>query len=296
MELQQEFIQENGLTEEQVTAINGEVSAHINTELGTKVHEHTENTLSKVWETVKTVTGIEREPKEKYADALTRASGLFFEGEKNSLARKQKELDDKIKAGTGNETIKQELAETKEKLDALKQKEALYAEYEENDYKGKYEKASQDMTTMQRKIAFGSVKPSFPESVNSFEAKAKWNEFQKDVEDKYNIILDPDGEPYGIDKENEFKKIKLSELVAKNEVLSELVKGRQQTGTGADPKASIKIEGVPFDVPENATPQERQKAVKEYLASQNISRTSSEYAKQFSELNKAILEKNPIKK
>lgn len=299
MEFEKDFIQENGLTEEQVAAIGGVVDTHIEAEeakIGEKVHEHVESSLSRVWGTVERLTGVQREQGEKYVPALSRASDLFLTGSKAAIERKEQELDAKLKAGGGDETLKTELAQTKEKLDTLKQKEAKFQDWEENDYKGKLEEANKSLTLMQKSVAFGAVKPTFPNTVNTFEANAKWTAFRKNIEDKYNIILDDNNEAYAQDKENEHKSHKLADLVAKDETLSALVAGRQQRGPGADPKGNIKIEGLPFEVPEGATPAERQKAVKEYLAKENIPKTDARYASEFARLHKIILEKNPEKK
>ena len=163
-----------------------------------------------------------------------------------------------------------------------------------HDYKGKWEQASEQLNNQTKDIAFSSVKPSFPDAVNAYEAKGRWGEFERDTLSKYDI-KQVDKDWVAVDKENQHKVVKLEDLVKANEPLTELLKGRQQTGLNSNVK-NVSIEGVPFNVPEGATPQERQKAIKDYLASQNISNTSNEYSKQFAELNAKILEKNPTKK
>jgi hypothetical protein len=103
-------------------------------------------------------------------------------------------------------------------------------------------------------------------------------------------VFDEDGNAWAVDKDNEFKKAKISDLAKQNETISELIKGREQRGTGIKGGASkVKIEGVPFEVPENATPEQRQTAIREYLATQNISQINPDYSKKFSELNAKIL-------
>jgi hypothetical protein len=289
MEFTEEFIQENGLTEEQLNAINPVIDQHITTELGTKVHEHTENNLGKIWGTVKDLTGIERENGEKYADAIRRATELHFKGSEESYNRKLTELDDKIKNAKGDETLKQELESQKELITSLKQKEAEYDEWAKEDYKGKYEKASQDLTTMQQRIAFRDKLPTKPESVNKFEWDAKIKEFQTKALNENTLVFDENDTPWLVDKENEFKKVMLEEAIKHEESIQNLVKGRQQTGTGTKVIDKIKIDGVPFDVPKDATPQQRQTAIREYLAGQGIKTTDSNYSKQFGELNQKIL-------
>ena len=72
--------------------------------------------------------------------------------------------------------------------------------------------------------------------------------------------------------------------------------GRQQKGLGSSTRLTVEIKGVPFKVPENATPTERQKAIKDYIiGTEKISEfgPGSKYADRFSELNKKLLEKTP---
>lgn len=288
MEFTEDFIEKNQLTEEQVSAISEHVQTYVNTELGTKVHENTEKNLGKIWDTVKEATGIEREQGEKYADAIKRASELHFEGTRKQLARQKQELEEKIKNTGGNDVLKQELENTKAAMQDLKQKAAKYDEWEKNNYKGKYEETIQKLNATERKIAFNSVTPPKPENVNEYEWKAKWREWENEVTDKHNIVFDENGTAWAIDKDNEYTKYKLSDLAKQNDTLQEMLKQRAQKGLGATPK-KMAIEGVPFDVPENATPQERQKLIKEYLASQSIDTTDKRYAKMFSDLNSKIL-------
>lgn len=293
MELSQEFIEKNQLNEEQVKAITGEVTTHVATlqkDWDGKANENAERILEGAAKSVSELTGIQREQGQKIADYISFAGEKYFEGTKNTLTTKQAELEEKLKNTKGDEVLKQELLETKTKLDELKQKEALFAEYEKEDYKGKWKEASEQLNNQTKDIAFNSVKPAFPDTVNAYEAKGKWKEFINDTLNKYNIKKD--GENWiAVDKENEYKITKLDDLVKANEQLQELAKGRVQTGLNSKSK-KVSIEGVPFEVPENATPKERQKAIKEYLASQNISNTSAEYSKQFADLNTKILQKN----
>jgi hypothetical protein len=299
MEFKEEFIKEQEFSPEQVAALKTTTDTHeadLKKGWDDKATTNAEAIIEGAGKKTVTMTGIARNEGEKWADYLTRSSDLFFEGTKSSLDRKIIDLDKKIKEGGGDAILKQELTDTKEQLDKLKIKEAQFADYEENDYKGKLEEANKNMSGMQRRIAFNSVKPSFPDTANAFEVKAKWAEFQKTTEEKYNIVLDEDNEPWAIDKTNEHKRFKLGDLATKDETIAALTQGRQQTGTGATGvKGKVKIEGVPFEVPENATAKERQAAVKDYLAGQNIPKMSPEYAKQFSKLNQKILGKTPAK-
>jgi len=296
MEFPEEIIQETGLNEEQL----GKISEYTDTilaekekEWSGKANENAERIIEGAAKKVEETTGIQREKGQKLADYLSLASENFFKGQKSTFERKEKELNDKLKNSGHNDTLVAELDEVKGQLDKLKEKEAQFAEWEENDYKGKYESISQEHENMKREVAFNKVKPSFPENVNKYEADFKWNQFQKDVQDKYNIKI-VDGEAIAIDKENEYKQVKLADLVKKDENLTALTKGTQSKGFGSKPKG-VKIEGVPFDVPEEATSKERTALIKEYLSSKGLSPTGREYAKQFAELNQKILSQKTAK-
>ena len=212
------------------------------------------------------------------------------------MQKKEQELDRKLKEGGGDSALKAELEQVKTNLDTLKQKEAQFADWEKNDYKGKYEETTQKMTQMELRVAFSNVKPAFPDTVNQYESAAKWKEFQDTITTAYNIKLNEDGEAIAVDKTNEYKIVKLADLVKNDKTISELTKGRAQTGLGSQGKQNTKVEGVPFEVPENATSEERSKAIKEYLTGTlTLAITSKEYATKFAEYNSKLLEKTPKK-
>lgn len=292
MEFEAKFIEDNNLTPEQVIAVNGVVIEHVSTlekEWDGKANENAEGILSGAWKKVETLTGIQRDQGEKFGDALERASGLFFEGTKSTLAQKQTELETKLKNSSGNDVLKQELADTKSLISGLQQKEAEYDDWVKNDYKGKYQSASDKLTNMEQKVAFKNSMPTRPDNVNKYEWDVRTKEFEKELLEKNNLVFDENDTPWLVDKDNEFKKVKLSDAIGANETLQELSKGRQVKGSGNDFTKNIKIDGVPFEVKEGATAKERQTAIKEYLASQGISPTNNEYSKQFSILNTKIL-------
>lgn len=294
MEFSEEFVKENGLTEEQVTKITEHVSTHIaeqKKEWDGKASKDAEGIIEGAASKLEKTTGIKRENGQKIADYLTFAVEKHFEGTKASLERKQLELEKKLKEGTGDEGLKKELTEIKTQLDKYKQKDALYAEYEEHDYKQKYLDAEEKLNKQQEKLAFSGVKPTFDKSVNKYEANAKWAEFVKQTKESYELKTDENDETWAIDKENEHKRVKLSELVKKDVTLQELLKGKSGSGFKTDPSKTQKIEGVPFEVKANATSAERQEAIKDYLTTVlKLSYTDSEYSKKFAEFNKKIIE------
>jgi len=296
MEFQEEFIIQTGLTPEQVTAVSGVVSAHIAEEKkgwDSMANTNAEKIIDGALAQTEELTGIKRETGEKAADALQRINGLYFEGTKTALDRQKIELREKIKNSGSSDVLKQELEETRFKLDALQQKEAKFADWEENDYKGKFEQANTELSNIQKDIAFSSVKPNFPTTANEYEVKGKWTEFVSKTLETKKIEKNSSGDWVAVDKENKHLITPLSDLVKAEEKLTELQSGRQQTGAGTN-KTTVKIEGVPFAVPENATSSERQQAIRDYLASKGLTSTSAEYSKEFAALNTKLLQKKAV--
>lgn len=299
MELSQEFIEKNQLSTEQVSAITDFASTHIASlqkDWQGKANENAEAIINGAGNKVIELTGIQRNQGEKWADYLSRANGLYFEGTKTALERKQAELNEKIKSAGSDETLKSELELVKNQLDSFKEKAANYEEWEKADYKGRYEKASEKLTAMERKIAFKSVIPARPDNVNKYEWDAKVKEWEMQALESNHLVFDDNDTAWLVDKENEFKKTKLEDSFKQNKELQTLLEGRKQDGLKSNAK-QISIDGLPFKLPENATPQDRAKAIKEYLASQNINPMSDNYSSEYARLNKIALglEKKPEK-
>lgn len=290
---------EIGLSDEQLPKLESAITNHVaelKKDWDGKANENAEKIIQGAADKVESITGIKREQGQKLGDYLSLAGENYFKGTKSALEQKERDLDKKLKEGGGDAALKAELETVKSNLDTLKQKEAQFADWEKNDYKGKYEETTQKMTQMELRVAFSNVKPSFPDTVNQYEAKAKWDEFQRNITTTYNIKLNEDGEAIAVDKTNEYKIVKLAELVKTDKTISELAKGRAATGLGSGQKQNTKVEGVPFEVPENATSEERTKSIKEYLTGTlNLAITSQEYAKKFAEYNAKLLEKTPKK-
>jgi hypothetical protein len=308
MEFTPELITELGLSTEQVEKINTFAETHIadlKKEWDGKANLDAERILDGAVTLAKNKMGLQgvdfdRKTGEKYADYLSRTTPVFIDSalmkEKQELQSQKSELERKIKDGNISESVKQELDQVKQQLDQYKQKDAKFADWEANDYKGKYEQTLESMTKMEQNVAFSNVRPAFPDTVNPYEAKAKWNEFQQMVKDKYTIKLDENNEPIAVEKENQYKTVKLADLVKADKTLSELVKGRQATGLGSQGRKNESIEGIPFAVPEGVTSEERSKLIKEYLTGTlKLSITSPEYSKQFAELNIKLMGKTPQK-
>jgi hypothetical protein len=292
MEFLETLKTEIGLTDDQLPKLTEAITGYtagLQKQWDGKANENAERIIQGAADRVEQITGVKREIGQKLADYIAAAGEKYLTGTKAELERK-------IAEGSTDVTLKTELERVKGELDGLKKKEAQFADWEENDYKGKYEQSSQAMTAMERKVAFSNIRPAFPESVNPYEAKAKWKEFEDKTIERYEIKISDDGEAVAVDKTNEYKIVKLSELLKADKDITELIKGREAKGLGSGTKQNVKIDGVPFDVPENATSEDRNKAIKEYLTGTlQFAITSPEYSKKFAEFNLKLLEKNPKK-
>lgn len=292
--LEDEFVEQHKLTPEQVQAISGHVSTSYIPELKKgwdgKANEQAEAIIQGVIKNANKKLGVEleRNQGEKHADYLTRLGETYFSKTQTELETKKSELEEKLKNFKGSEELKGQLQQALTDLDSYKQQVAKLEPLKGLDKK--YEEATKELTGLKLSVSFNKEKPNFPDTVNKYEAEAKWNAFKQKVLDKNTIEL-VDGVPTAIDKENVHKTTKLSDLVKQDEDLNKLLEGRQQKGTGADPKKLIDIEGIPFKVPENATSEEKTKLVKDYLTTQGISVTDSTYSKKFSELYAKISSK-----
>lgn len=294
MAFTEEFIQENGLEENQVKAITSFYEKNIIPELKKdwdgKANQNAEGILqgASKYASQKFGVELEREQGEKWGDYLARISENALEIQTKSIQEQKQELEDKLKNFKGSEELKQKYENALSELDNYKKKVATLEPLEGIDVK--YKEANEKLTLIQKEFAYTSVKPNFPDTVNKYEAEAKWNEWKKNIDNNYDIQL-IDGKPFAIDKENEHKKIELSELISNDKNITELLQGRQQRGSNAKPANLEDIEGVPFKVPENLDSTERTKLIREYLAKEGISITSPEYASKFAELNLAIAKK-----
>ncbi len=294
MDFTPEQIQKLGITDDQLKGLNEIIEpaiADIKKEWDKKADTNAKNILDMVSKGVEEMTGIKREKGQHHEDYLKVASESYVKGLKSSLERKQAELDEKIKNG-GDDLTKKELDAAKAELgrisaeiDKFKDKAAKYDEWEAADYKGKYEQSVQELTVLKLNTAFNNVKPVFSDSINKYEAKAKWDEFVKSVQDKNNIELDKDGVAWAVDKENEHKRVKLDSLVEKDKTIQDMAKGRQAIGFGKEGKGErVAVEGLPFKVEANASAVDVQNQIREYLAKDlKLDRSSKEYSVKFGE-------------
>ena len=268
MALSEQFIQENNLTPEQVTKIDGFYSTEVIPELKKgwdgKANKDAEGILTGAakYAAEKLGVTVEREQGEKYADYFKRISDLSMKSKLDAFSQRETELEDKIKNFKGGDELKVQLEEFKTKNDDLLKKIATLEPLEGFDTK--YKTAQEELDQLKLSIGFDRVKPSFPESVNKYESAAKWSEFKNSVLKGHNIEI-TENIAYAIDKENPHKKVKLSELVDKDSAIQELLKGRQQKGNAAASVDSKKVDGIPFDVPVGADSVVLTELVQNYL-------------------------------
>lgn len=285
MELTKEFIEQHGLQENQVEAItkyvSSEIVPNIKKEYDGVANKNAEGILSGAADFAKQSLGvnIDREQGEKLGDYLKRISETHFSKASSDLQAKQKEIDEKLANFKGGDEYKAQLEQLKADKDNLLKK---VAELEPlSGIEEKYRQATEQLTGMKKEVAYNSVKPNFPDTVNKYEADAKWGAWKSMVEEKYNIEL-VEGKPIAVDKENQHKTIELSELIAQDKNIADLLQGRQQRGTGAKPTEFI--DGLEVKVPKGATSEEQSKAVKEYLIEKLGDPLHKDFSKQFLDL------------
>lgn len=287
MSLSEKFIQENNLTPEQVTKINGFYSTEVIPELKKgwdgKANTDAEGILTGAAKYASEKFGIQEERRqgEELADFLERISDLSIQSKLAAFSEKESELNDKIKNFKGSDELKSQLDQLKTKNDDLLKKIATLEPLEGFDEK--YKNSQEELEQLKLSIGFDRVKPIFPESVNKYESTAKWSEFKNSVLKEHNIEI-IDNVSYAIDKENPHKKVKLSELVDGDSQIQELLKGRQQNGNHAFSVDSKKVEGIPFEVPSGLTSEDQSKLVGNYLEKTLGSNLHSDYTIQFREL------------
>lgn len=287
MEITKEVIEKAGLNEDQVKAISewskeaiASQTKTIEEKYASEANKNAENILAGAASKTEKDTGVKRNEGEKVGDYIVRAASEHLSVKQSELDKLKSEYEEKVKkaSGTDLEAIKKQYADEKDAI--LKQ----YADYHELKEKAtKADEYGQQLTGLKLKVAFSSVKPSFPDTVNTYESAAKWSAFEKSILEKYDIEIVED-DYICIDKENKHRTFKLLELVSKDETITELTKGRQQQGIGAKPVSMQKLEGIPFDVPVNASTADISKLVKEHVLKSVPDVTSQAYTKQFAEL------------
>jgi len=213
MELSKEFIESAGLDENQVKATTeffsnqlAEAKQEIENQYKDTANKNAEGIINGAIEPIVKATGIQRNEGEKAAEFLTRVGSSYLSDKQAELDKIKSDYEQKIKGVQGSETLAKEYEEMKSKFDEAQKKYANYDEILEKAEKA--DEYGQQLSGLKLEVSFSKVKPSFPESVNPFEADAKWNNFKKSVLEKNNIEL-VEGEAIAIDKENTHKTTKL---------------------------------------------------------------------------------------
>ena len=292
MEFTEEFIKDNGLSTEQVTALTtatNDNEATLKQGWDGLANTNAEKIISGATSLIAESLKVTRNEGEKAADYIVRAQKESFSSKESDYVTKMAELEEKMKTAGSDEALKGEYSELKGKYSTLQQKEASFDELMNSGVKDKYDTLLESNTKLNLEVSFNSVKPNFPDTVNSYEAMAKWNEFKSTTLEKYHIKI-VENEALAIDKENEHKIVKLKDLLGADTNIKSLLEGRQQTGPNGLPVSKGKVEGVPFDVPEDAktNAKSRAEAIREYLAKENISIGDARHVKMFKEFNDKI--------
>ena len=296
MEFSKEFIEEQKLSPEQVTALTGKVTTHYDAKIADLKGEwdgvadkNTNGILDGVVKYTQSKTGftLDRNQGEKHGDYLNRFTTAYFEKKTSEIDKLKSEYDEKIKNAGTDETLKKELQSTKDLYSELQKKEAQFDELNGSGVKDKYDTLVGEHSVLKLDVAFSSVKPNFPDTVNSFEASARWDSFKKEIL-KDNTLELVDNEWLAINKENKHKQAKLSDLISKDAEITKLMEGRQQPGPNATEKTLTDIEGVPFKVPLEATSIEVSKLIKDHLLSKGIGGTHINFSTKFAELHTKI--------
>lgn len=265
-EINAELVTEHKLTDEAVTAITGQVTTALGTQLTEtenrlkgefdgKANTDKNNILDQISKGVTKKFGFRaREDAEKFEDFAGNFLGFLEKGVKE----KETELDKKIKDSSGiDQVAKDKLATLETERPELLEIVGKYNKIVDDDVLGKFESLQKEHTSQTNEISWQKVKPACPEGVNEFEFDAKWNDMVRGVEATHHIKWDADGKKgVGVNKEKSFETFPLDHFVSKDEPFQELLKGRQQPGSGAGTGKEVTIEGLPFTLPKGANIQE----------------------------------------
>lgn len=228
---------------------------------------------------------LPREQGEKNADYLARLNAKVVETNQSNIQRLEKELAQKVKDFNGGEATKEELQKAQKALDEAQLKLVDYDDLKAK--AGQLEEIQTKYSSLEERVYFQNEKPSFPDTVNKYEAEAKWNAFLKSFDEKWNREFDDKGNSIAVSKENPHLKKTLKELVEADTELKPLLEGRKQEGTGGK-TGGKKLEGLEIELPENPTSEDKSKAINAYLDAKGIPKLSRERTQMFTETLKKI--------
>lgn len=294
MELQEQFITDNNLSTEQVAAINS-FSSKSDSELKQgyegKANKDAEGILTGAAAAVQKSFGLDlpRVEGEKITEYFHRIGDASVKGTLDAGNKFKSDYETKLKDFKGNDALQSEFDALKLSSDGFKQDSAELSEWKTNGYKDKADTYGKELLTLKRSLAYSGVKPTFPDTVNKYEADTKWKNFTDSIDAKYEFHLDENDKPILKDKTNELIIVRLEDLVKEDKELTDLLTATKNPGLGSKP-ANTSIEGVPFKVSNNMTSKEITQKVTDYLVNeQGIPQFSgSKFGEEFEKLYSKI--------
>jgi hypothetical protein len=295
-ELTEDQVKDLALSEEQLAKVVdlgkttvATIAKSLDDKYKEEANKNAEGILTGAAKLVEQKTGIARNQGEKLADYLERTGQSYFTEKETQLEKLKKEYEEKIEGVKDGAKLKLELEKYQKRVAEL---EPINTEYTE--LKTKFDTIDSEYSTLKINTAFDKAMPKIPEGVNEFEKKARLDAARNEILTNFDLKFDDKGVPYAVNKSNEFDKKPLSEVLAANESIKAMIdaakKDDNKGGFGGTPKGdNVKIDGVPFEVTDKMTSEERTNAIREYLEKQGVSKISVDYAKRFAELNSKIL-------
>lgn len=299
VEFTEDFVKENGFSEEQVQALTGYVAPKIDElkeELNGKALENAEGILDSVISTTQQKFEVElpREQGEKHADYLTRLNEHVLSGSKSEVERLKSDYETKLKEFKGGDALKSELDEIKGKYNTALEKYANYDEMKEK--ADQFESLSQSNAALTRQVSYNSVKPNFPDTIDPRIVRVEWSEFIERVEDKWIVGFDTEkNKAIATEKDNPKNIVELSSLVEKDDELNKLTEERQQSGSGTKPASKEVVEGVPFKVDIKAPMTEIHKEIRTHLEGKGLAVSSNQYGDEYAKILETITKKRTSK-
>lgn len=290
-----EFITEEvktslGLTDEQIGGLKPLYENHIADKQkawDAKANDNAENILSGAASKIEEVTKVKRDQGEKVADYIVRSSSAYNSSLSEELKTAKAAYEQKLKDFKGDEATKAELDAAKAELDKAKQALAGFDDLKAK--ADKYDEASQALSGLKLSVAFRDVRPNKPEHVNEYEFKAKWSDFEKATLAKYNIEI-VDGVAMAIDKDNQYKQVKLEDLVKQDTQISELLKEQKRGGHGSQQRKPVDVDGKVLDLPENPSADDISKAINAELDAKGLKPGTTERTAKFKEIYAKVTE------
>ena len=277
------------LTPEQIEGIKPLYNDHvakIKNDFEGTANKNAENIIEGAITSTQKKYGVElpRTEGEKNADYLARLNEKVDESQQSNITKLENELKQKVKDFDGGNATKEELKKAQEALDKALEK---YADYDDlKALADKYTPLETEYKNLKDKVFFQNEKPTFPDTVNPYEAEAKWNKFVNSFNEKWEKSFDESGKSIAIAKDNPHLKKELKELISSDEDLKTLLTGRQQAGTGG--KTGHKVGDLDISLPENPTSEDKSKAINEHLDKLGFPKMSKERTKKFTEVLKQV--------